>query len=414
MAAVMLVNLASCSEDEDTIIDDDDVAYMLPETKPVSLTQEQREMRDNNNAFACRLFQTVIEHKEKPGSTILSPISVSYLLGMINSGAAGLTREQITNVLGLGNSIQEINEYCKKMTDEVPLVDPNVTIKIANCIDINSAAGITLVPQYKTDMQQYYNAQVEVLDFTMPSSLDKINNWCSSNTDGMIPAILDELNPQIVMYLLNAVYFKATWTEKFDPKDTRDMNFSKLDGTTAKRKLMHRKALARYGKNDLCEMLCLPYGSKSWSMYVMLPHEGKTIDDIIEILSAQYIDEQLITMKSHEVDILMPRFTTESETKLEEVLSSMGMPLAFDSDYAEFPNMAQGLNLYVSMMKQKAKIEVNEDGTKAAAVTIAGFTKSSATPQYGKVDFHATRPFVYFIREGSTGSIFFIGTYCGD
>lgn len=410
MACMLLSMLTACSDNGEEVVD------MLPKLRPITLTAEQQQMRDNNNEFACRLFRTINEQKEGNGSLIVSPISVTYMLGMLNTGADGQTRQQIADVLGLGSSVMEINEYCKKMIDEAPRVDPSVTVQIANCIDVNSALGITLVPQFKTDMQNYYSAQIEALDFTKSSSLDKINNWCKKNTDGMIPSILDRLSPNAAMCLLNAIFFKATWTEKFDPKDTRDMDFTMSDGSTSQHKMMHRKALAAYDKNDLCEMLYLPYGSNGYGMYVLLPVEGKTVDDVIQGLSAEGVQEQLFEMGPHEVDILMPRFTTSNETMLNEVLSAMGMPRAFNPQYAEFPNMAQGKNLFVSMMKQKAKIEVNEEGTKASSVTISqmGVTAPPPAPQYLQVDFHATRPFVYYIIESSTRSIFFMGCYCGE
>ena len=410
MACMLLSMLTACSDNGEEVVD------MLPKLRPITLTAEQQQMRDNNNEFACRLFRTINEQKGGNGSLIVSPISVTYMLGMLNTGADGQTRQQIADVLGLGSSVMEINEYCKKMIDEAPRVDPSVTVQIANCIDVNSALGITLVPQFKTDMQNYYNAQIEALDFGKSSSLDKINSWCKKNTDGMIPSILDRLSPNAAMCLLNAIYFKATWTEKFDPKDTRDMDFTMPDGSTSQHKMMHRKALAAYDKNDLCEMLYLPYGSNGYGMYVLLPVEGKTVDDVIQGLSAEGVKEQLFEMGPHEVDILMPRFTTSNETMLNEVLSAMGMPRAFNPQYAEFPNMAQGKNLFVSMMKQKAKIEVNEEGTKASSVTISqmGVTAPPPAPQYLQVDFHATRPFVYYIIESSTRSIFFMGCYCGE
>ncbi len=412
ISVMLLMLFTACDKN------DEDVVYMLPTIKHIALSVEQQQMCDNNNEFACRLFRTIEEMKQEECSSILSPISVSYLLGMLNAGADGETRQQITDVLGLGGSVQEINEYCKKMIEEAPYVDPSVTVKNANCIYVNSALGISLIPQYKADMQNYYQAQIDALDFTKDSSLDIINSWCDTHTDGMIPNILskDEFNPVASLYLLNAIYFKATWTEKFDPKDSRDKDFTKADGHTAKRTFMHRKAIAKYGQNDLCAMLCLPYGNKGYSMYVMLPNENKTIEEIINGLSAQALIDDLYSMYEHEVDILMPRFTTSRETKLEYVLSAMGMPRAFDSNLAEFPNMVQGDNLFVAMMKQKAKIEVNEDGTKGAAVTIAemGKSMSPGPTQLEKADFHATRPFVYLIMEESTRSIFFMGTYCGD
>ena len=384
---------------------------------PAHANQEVEETLKNNNDFACNLFRTINQQRDGDGSIIVSPISVSYMLGMLGQGAEGETRRQITDVLGLGNSVKEINKYCKKIMDEAAHVDTTVTINIANCINVNLAKDIRLLPEYHADMQKYYKAQVDALDFTRNSSGDHINNWCKTHTSGMIPKILDQLDPEAVMYLLNAVYFKASWSEKFDPKNTRDKYFTKQDGSIVEHKMMHLKIKAAYGENDLCEMLSLPYGNGAFSMNLLLPREGKTINNIIQSLSAQKLEQQRMhEMTTHKVDILIPRFTTESSTNLKNVLSTMGMPLAFGMD-AEFPNMAQGhkYDLYVSMMKQKARIEVNEKGTKAAAVTVAGLKRKSMSINEPRgVEFHATRPFVYYIVENSTGMIYFMGTYCGE
>ena len=206
-------------------------------------TAPQGKMADNNNDFACKLFRTINEQKK--GSTIVSPISVSYLLGMLNEGADGETRQQITDVLGLGGSVQEINEYFKKMMHEAQSVDPSVTLKSANCIYFK--LGMRINPLFKADMQNYYDANVETINFNSSSILNKINSWSKAHTDGMIPKLLkkDELKPRAVMYLLNAIYFKATWTDQFDHWNTRDLDFITLDGKTVKRKMMHRHGALR-------------------------------------------------------------------------------------------------------------------------------------------------------------------------
>ncbi len=388
-----------------------------------SSTALQGEQLDNNdNDFACNLFRIINEQQGGDGSIIVSPISVGYLLGMLHEGADGETRQQINNVLGMGGSVQDINKYFKKIMDDAPNVDPTVTVKTANCIFVIS--GYSLIPQYRDDMRNYYRALAEAVEYSGESIVDIINNWCKRNTEGMIPEILKngELNPNRVMYLLNAVYFKASWAENFDPNQTRDRNFTKQDGTTVMLPMMHLETRAAYGKNDLCKLLRLPYGNGGYSMVVMLPNEGKTIGDVIKNLSAQSLKEQLHQMRSTKVDILLPRFTAENETNLAPILSALGMPRAFSRNDAEFPNMVQKQNnendigcLYVSLMRQKAKIEVNEEGTKAAAVTIAEMSTRSAVlnpPQ--REEFHATRPFVYYIVENSTGTIYFMGTYCGE
>ena len=402
----------------DMVEKNDDTSIASQDVTPIddTITASTAGTLDNNNDFACNLFRTIYEREGRGKSTIVSPISVGFLLGMLHDGADGETRRQINHVLGLGWSVKEINEYFKKIMDQAPNVDPTVTVKTANSIFVVS--GNSLVPQYKTDMQNYYNALADAVDYNGASIVEKINNWCKKKTDGMIPELLKEgeLNTNRVMYLLNAVYFKASWTEKFNPNETRDRHFTKLDGTTVKLPMMHLKTKAVYGKNDLCKMLRLHYGNGGYSMVVMLPNEGKAIGDIIKSLSAKSMEMQLQQMRSTEVDILLPRFTTVSETYLEKALSSMGMPRAF-GNLAEFPNMVQDHSddLYVSMMKQKAKIEVNEEGTKAAAVTVVEMSEKSAMPSHREyVEFHATRPFVYFIIENSTGTIYFMGTYCGE
>ena len=416
---VMITTLLAFASDDSFLC-----AAEQPVNENITSTESQDEMPDNNSSaasrsetsvnnsdFACKLFRTINEQKKE--STIVSPISVSYVLGMLNEGAGGETRRQIYNVLGLDGSVQEINKYFKKMMGDAQSVDPNVTLKTANCIYFK--LGKSINPKYKADMQNYYDASVEAINFNSSNIVNNINNWCKIHTDGMIPELLKkgELNPNRVMYLLNAVYFKASWTDQFDPRSTRDLDFITHDGKTVKRPMMHREGMAAYGKNDLCKMLCLPYGNKAYSMVVLLPNEGKTTDDIIWNLSAQKLKEWQSQMRTQDVDILMPRFTTESETRLEDILSSMGMQRPFNNA-AEFPNMLKGYHdeLYVSMMKQKAKIEVNEEGTKAAAVTMAEMATKGGMPEYEY--FHATRPFVYYIMEKSTGTIFFMGTYCFD
>ena len=405
---LVMLALTACKDD------DEEVVYMLPETKPIQLSAEQKQMRDNNNEFAWRLFQTMQEQKGDT-STVLSPISVTYMLGMLNAGAAGTTRDEITATLGFGSDPAAVNEYCKKMIEGAPNVDPAATVKIANCINVNSAKGLSLLKQYVNDMKKYYSAQIEALDFSKSSSLEKINNWCSKNTGGMIPSILDELNPEAAMYLLNAIYFNADWKEKFDKNDTRNSSFTLPDGSVVTRELMHRMAIAQGCESELCSMLRIPFGSGGYSMYVMLPAEGKTTGDLIRDMSQQELTDHLnaIDMTPQVVDILMPRFEIMSDIDLIDVLKPMGIKSAFTTS-ANFSNMSD-TRLFVSMMKQKAKIEVNEDGAKASAVTIAEMEPTSPGPQlYEKAEFHATRPFLYFILEESTRSIFFIGTYCGN
>ena len=211
---------------------------------------------------------------------------------------------------------------------------------------------------------------------------------------------------------MNAVYFKATWTNKFDPSETRDETFTREDGQSSVMAMMHRKAMALFAPGEVYSTLCLPYGSgTNWQMLVMLPNEGKSVDEVVSSLSTT--PWETLWQKNrgtYQVDIKIPRFSTGSEILLNDIIAQMGAPLMF-SPSADFRQMTEdGEQLSISLLKQKAAIEVTEEGTKASAVTAP--IASSMLPGQN-VDFHADRPFVYVIREASSGAVFFIGVFQG-
>ena len=422
-----VVALMGCSSDS-TGNDRDDgemVIDMLPETRSIVLTQEQRAFVGKNTDFSFDLFRAISQMPAGKKSSIISPISVTYVLGMLNDGAAGNTAKEISSVVGFGEGkTQAVNDFCKKLIDEAPKTDPSVTLEIANIVIGNDYRHVGFEPPYVRDMQDYYRAEITNLDFSQKTeTLAEVNGWCNDKTHGMIPEILNEseLKANALLLLMNAIYFKATWAEKFDPADTRYKTFTTEGEKTQSLPMMHRKALAQYSENDVCTMLNLPYGSgDKWSMKVLLPREGKTVDDVIATLNAESWQQLRYNGWSPIVDIEMPRFKTTFETDLVEPLSAMGAPTMFTPDLAEFPNICSNFkqDLYVGLMKQKAAIEVDEEGTKASAVTVAGFVDSAGGPwdieKPMNVDFHANRPFVYVIQEASSGVIFFLGTYRGE
>jgi len=330
---------------------------------------------------------------------------------MLNSGAQGKTSEEISTLLGIGtNEKQAVGELHKKLIEEMPLVDSSVELDMANLVSADKR--VIFEPAYQQDMQNFYQADVSSLDFLSPDALSYLNGWCSKATRGMIPAIIDHLDAGTLMVLMNAVYFKATWAEKFDPADTRDGTFAGSAGT-ATLPLMHRSATILYEQNDTYSSICLPYGGgDKWSMTVMLPNEGKTVDDILGGLSESSWNDLSGKMEKHIVDILLPRFSTESDMTLNDILAGMGAPSMFDPLQADFSLMTQNFKqgLFVSQLKQKAAVDVAEEGTKLSAVTVA---RTALLPGYKAATFHAVRPFVYIIREASSGAVFFIGTFQG-
>lgn len=420
--AMMAMAMTGCSNSNEPG-EGEMVIDMLPKTRAIELTQEQREFVNMNTDFSFNLFRTVSQMPEGQKSSILSPICVTYVLGMLNDGAAGNTAKEITTVLGFGEGdALAVNEFCQKLINEAPDTDPSVTLEIANTVISNKHRNVTLESQYQKDMKNYYSAEVSSLDFSKKTdALKQINGWCNKKTHGMIPGILteSELNANALFLLMNAIYFKATWTDKFDSKDTQNKTFTTESGQQKSLPMMHRKAAAQYSENEVCQMLNLPYGSgDKWSMKVLLPKDGKTVDDVINSLNAESWQALRYDGWSPVVDIDIPRFTTSFETDLIKPLSAMGAPSMFKPYVAEFPNISSNFKeeLYVGLMKQKAAIEVNEEGTKASAVTIVEMMDGAAGPvdQPMNVDFHANRPFVYVIQEASSGVIFFLGTYRGD
>ena len=391
------------------------VVMMLPETTTIELTDEQKSLIQSNNDFSFNLFRTIEQLAEKKQSNALSPISVTYVMGMLNDGAAGETAQEITSVLRFGNSdATTVNELCKDMIEGLPLVDPTVSMTMANYIAARQ--DVVMEDQFKKDMDTYYRAETASLDFSVPEAKQTINDWCSRQTDGKITEMIDDLDNSTVLILLNAVNFKANWTQKFDPQDTKTEKFFKDDNSICKLPLMHRKAEVLYQANDTYASIYLPYGGRDpkWGMTVLLPNEGKTIEDIINSLNATGWKEAKGKMTPAIVDIVIPRFNTTSTNNLQDAITSLGAPLVFDPEKANLSKISTSFKkLYVSKMMQKAAIEVNEKGTELVAVTEADIWYGLILPE-NLYNFHANRPFVYVIQEASSGAIFFIGTFRGE
>ncbi len=395
---------------------------MYQEVKPVRLTAEQTVFANDNNGFTLNFFQS-LNGKMKNRSIVCSPLSITYVLSMVNDGATGTTEQELEQTLGFHKGgIQAVNDYCKNLIDNLPHVDEKVQLNVANAIFVNDK--YQLKKQFQQDMANYYDAKAEALDFSSPSTLDRINGWCDEKTRGMIPKILEQVDPRTVSYLLNAIYFKAEWASMFEKNETREEAFTTPDGET-RVPLMHQNVYMNYLRNDQYAAVSIPYGNGQWMMTVMLPEDGKTTDDVISSLAASgwstdFLKNPLREARRYAVDLKLPRFETAFDTDdaggLIELLMGMGIRRAFDGNSAEIPNMCENGDLYISMMKQKAKIKVNEEGSEAAAVTIAGLNFLSAvadTQEPPKATFHANRPFVYLIHEQSSGVILFVGKFMG-
>ncbi len=424
IAALLLGSMLGACSSSESIEEAGEKKYvnMYQEVKPVRLTAEQTVFANDNNGFTLNFFQS-LNGKMKNRSIVCSPLSITYVLSMVNDGATGTTEQELERTLGFHKGgIQAVNDYCKNLIDNLPHVDEKVQLNIANAIFVNDK--YQLKKQFQQDMASYYDAKAEALDFSSPSTLERINGWCDEKTRGMIPTILERVDPLTVSYLLNAIYFKAEWASMFEKNETRAEVFTTPDGET-RVPLMHQNVYMNYLRNDIYAAVSIPYGNGQWMMTVMLPEDGKTTDDVISSLAASgwstdFLKNPLREARRYAVDLKLPRFETAFDTDdaggLIELLKGMGIRRAFDGNSAEIPNMCENGNLYISMMKQKAKIKVNEEGSEAAAVTIAGVNCTSAggdTQEPPKATFHANRPFVYVIHEQSSGVILFVGIFMG-
>ena len=318
LSGVILSSLLSCSSSEEIEqLEPKQVVNMLGESKPIQLTQEQRVFVNDNNQFTLNFLKTVNETDRSSKSFIYSPLSITYALGMVNDAAIGKTEEELEQTLGFHQGgIKAVNDYCKNLIDNLPKVDDKVTLNIANAIFLNEK--YKLKKQFEKDVADYYDAKAEALNFAeTKKSADVINNWCNDKTNGMIKGIIDVTEPTAVSYLLNAIYFKADWASKFDAKNTKDELF---DGK-GKVPMMHQNVLISYVNNGLYSAIKMPYGNGYWNMTVMLPEEGKTIDDVIEHLSkVGFADVESFcgtmggVFEPYEVDLKLPRYETESDT----------------------------------------------------------------------------------------------------
>ena len=368
--------------------------------KEIELADDERQLITSNNDFAFNLFRQA----RGETSSIMSPLSITFALGLMNNGAAGQTLEEINRTLGFGEAgADAINSFCQKMLADANTLDEKTKALIANTIFVNEGQGYQLQNGFIEKAYEFYNAQPQNRDFNDGQTMDVINQWASDHTEGLIPTVLDKqtFNPWAVSYLLNAIYFKGEWTTPFDVAHTKDEAF----GGGPVVPMMH-KAETRliYEENDLYQAVNLPYGNGAYNMRIFLPREGKTISDVLDALNGSNWHGRGYM---HDVDLKLPRFETNSQIELVDVMSALGMPTAF-TVYAEFPSFCN-VPVYIGNMCQVAIIKLDEQGTEAAAVTV--IDGASSEPDYAV--FHANRPFLYIISEQSTGAIFFIGQYTG-
>jgi len=372
----------------------------------ISLSPEAEAAVAQSNGFGVQLFARTVADRDE--NLMLSPLSASVALTMLLNGSDGETYTQIRDMLGYSadQDLTAINAGYQSLRAQLLDADPQVQLALANAVFYRDSFGPEIQTPFLDAMRTSFDARVDGLDFASSSALNTINGWASDNTNGKIPKVLNELDPALVMLLMNALYFKGDWTTQFDEAATTDRTFTLSDGSPIQVPTMNGDIEARYRKGEGYTAVELPYGRRNFSMIVAVP-DAPLADFVDELATGGWADlTEDLGMEDtwNMTTVLLPRFTFENDETLNDPLKALGMVDAFDGSRADLTRIANGLR--VDFVKQNTFVEVNEEGTEAAAVTTIGIETTSA-PSHPI--FVADRPFVFAIRERTTNTLLFIG-----
>ena len=365
---------------------------------------------DANTRFGLDLFDVLCS--ESPEANIfISPLSISTALTMAYSGSDGTTEEAMRTTLGyMDLSTEEIEAGYYGLLTSLAGVDNDVQLSIANSVWVRDTFDEQVFDEYKDVLEAQYMSEYYARPFNQ-ATIDELNDWVSDKTENKIDRILDEIDPQNVMFLLNAIYFKADWTNQFKESSTQMRDFYLMDGTTVQVDTMAQEEKFKYIKGDTFSAARLPYGREQVAMYVFLPDPDYQLDDFMETLDPETLDEIINSMYSvSELKLRLPKFKFEyGKKRINQALIDLGMGVAFDPIEANLSKIAdvRPYNLYIDFVDHKALIEVDEEGTVAAAVTNVGISLTSAPAS--ETTFYVDRPFFFLIRDDRTGTILFMG-----
>ncbi len=379
-----------------------------PEEKiEMQINQTGSQILTANNQFGWKLFSRLVGQEEEQ-NVFISPLSISLALGMTLNGAAGETRQAMETTLELqGLSPTEINESYRQIINLLLKQDPKVILHIANSIWYRQQFKIK--PEFIDLNKKYFQALVRGLDFSDPAAADIINKWVNEQTRGKITQIIDRLRAEDFMLLINAIYFKGIWTYQFNPKLTREKPFHLYDGSETTCQMMQLEQKLPYLETADFQMVELPYGGQHFSAVVILPRPEKKLPELLPNWDAEQLQQWIQQLHPTQGTLLLPKFELRYQKSLREVLSQLGMAVAFDRGRADFSAMYEGPEkLFLSDVLHKTYLKVDEEGTEAAAVTgvIVGITSVGHEKRFFmQVD----RPFLFLIRDRNTGTILFLG-----
>lgn len=371
-----------------------------------SLIDIDKRLLNANREFAFKLFSQTLQ-EDKNSNVFISPTSVAIALSLLYNGADGETQQQMARVLELQDlKLEEVNDSYQKL-HQILENKPEIKLSIANSLWLRKEFPIE--ENFLENNQKYYQAEVTKLDFNDPKSLNIINSWVSEKTNQKIENIVDEISPDNVLFLINAIYFKGSWMAEFDPKLTQKQPFFLESGDKITHELMSQKGEKMYFENEDFQAVQLPYGkgeSQNLNMYIFLPKEGKSINSFINNLTAENWQQWQQNFSQQEGFISLPKFKLEYEISLNKTLQTMGMTDIFTRE-ANFKNITSE-SVAVDEVKHKTFIEVNEEGTEAAAATSIG-VRITSLPVNQPFKMIVNRPFFYAIGDNQTDTILFMG-----
>ena len=409
--------LWACTSDSDVpVIEEEEPPALIPR-QDIELSAVEQDLSEQTNAFAFNLLKTVYANETAHKNILLSPLSATLAFSMLNNGAAGTTQKEIQQTLGYGNvSPDAINKYLQKIINAMQELDSRGKFESANSIWIKQ--DYPVFNAFKQVNQQYYKAEIQNVDFSKPATVTAINNWVNEKTHGKITEILKEVEPFTRLILINALYFKGYWTDPFMKELTADAIFRTSTGSEQVVPMMRKTSGLAYSKLENCAAVELPFGNRAFSLVVVLPDEDTAITTVLEQMNGdwwkqltdfdKFFYEGYLEGIHYQVKLEIPRFKLAYDRTLNDDLKALGMRIPFAMGAADFSLITQKEDLAISLVKQKTFAQMDEEGMEAAAVTLIGMV-GSANIEFTMVDFKVNRPFLYFIKEKSSGLVFFAG-----
>ena len=404
--SLLLIVLSSCSTNKSSKVSEtttdmeEESILQLPENyvKPP--------YGEANNSFAFKLFGQINDNSKSDENIIISPLSVAYALSMTLNGAKGSTDQAKLQTLELsGYTKDELNQAVKNLSSVIFDKDSGVEISLAN--SVWSRSDITINKEFTSVLEQYYKAESRQFKPGDKNAVTLVNKWIEDKTDGMIKNMLDKVDDNIIMMLVNAICFKGKWTNPFSENATIDAPFYPSVDKKVNVKMMNLTKSFNYFDGEGYKMVELPYGDERFAIDIFLPDNDRDIEGFLEEINIGEVTNAIQNMTRQSVKLSLPRFKYEYKKELKDILSDMGMAIAFGGG-ANFSGISQNAKLAIDNVTHKACIETTEEGTKAAAATVVGIKLMSARP-VEPINFIIDRPFFYIIRDTESNVAIFMG-----